>query len=644
MNSTISSPSNKSASEVQHLFVLANVQQIVYGSPNPTLTFQVYGDGDPANTLSASVSCTAPNARNASPPTYAITCSGPATPPSLPAVGVSYNIAYNNGTVHAPGVLTITPLPITVAAVTDSKMYDGTTNSTKVPSIAPALIAGDAASFTQAFDSKNAGARTLLSSGSVNDGNGGQNYAVTLVNAAGSITPAPLTITAQTNTKRYDATSNASAVPVASGLKGTDTVTGLAETYDNPNVGQARTLSVSPGYTVNDGNGGQNYVPVTLVTNTTGVISSAPLTITAVTNTKTYDKTTGAAAVPVVSGLKGTDTVTGVAERYDTANAGSGKTLSVSAYTVNDGNGGKNYTVTTASVATGVINPAPLTITAQANTKTYDKTINAAAVPTVSGMISGDTTTGLAETYDAANAGSGKTLSVSAYTVNDGNAGKNYAVTTVANTTGIINPAPLRFTAKTNTKIYDATTSAAAVPTVSGLIAPDTVTGLAEAYDTPNVGSGKTLSVSTYSVNDGNAGKNYSVTTVPNTTGSILWTFGLSPLKSPANLGSAVPVNWTIQNAAGAFISDLSTLREMDSVFNGPAPRSGCVASLTGPSQILYSPATGATGGSNFRLVSNGYQFNWDSTTATATGPGCYTLKLTLNDGTSKVTNAVQLK
>src|SRR5205823_12440001 len=77
---------------------------------------------------------------------------------------------------------------------------------------------------------------------------------------------------------------------------------------------------------------------VTTVADTTGVISAKALTITAQTNSKTYDSTTSAAAVPVVVGLVGSDTVTGKAETYDTANAGVGKTLSVSAYTVNDGN------------------------------------------------------------------------------------------------------------------------------------------------------------------------------------------------------------------------------------------------------------------------------------------------------------------
>src|SRR5262249_23187493 len=196
-----------------------------------------------------------------------------------------------------------------------------------------------------------------------------------------------------------------------------------------------------------------------------------------------------------------------------------------------------------------------------------------------------------------------------------------------------------------NAKVVDGNTSAAAVPTVAGLKGSDTVTGLAETYDNPNVGTGKTLSVTSYTVNDGNGGLNYTVTLVANNTGVITWIFALTgPLKSPAQLGSAVPVAWTLQNGSGAYITDLTTLVKLESVFNGAAPLTGCVASLVGTYQTLYSPPNGSTGNSSFRVVSPGFQFNWDTTTATATGTGCYTVKITLNDGTSKMTNGVQLK
>ncbi|MGA2180726.1 MAG: YDG domain-containing protein, partial [Verrucomicrobiota bacterium] len=236
-----------------------------------------------------------------------------------------------------------------------------------------------------------------------------------------------------------------------SGLQGSDSVTGLAETYDTKNAGTDKTLSVSA-YTVNDGNDGNNYT-VSTVASTAGVINPATLTITAAVNTKTYDGMTSASATPTTSGLQGSDSVTGLAETYDTKNAGTDKTLSVSAYTVNDGNSGNNYTVSTVASTAGVINKAVLTITAAANTKTYDCSTFALATPMVSGLQGSDSVSGLAETYDTKNTGTGKTLNVSAFTVNDGNAGGNYTVSSIANTAGVITPATLTVAADNKSKI-----------------------------------------------------------------------------------------------------------------------------------------------------------------------------------------------
>ena len=156
-----------------------------------------------------------------------------------------------------------------------------------------------------------------------------------------------------------------------------------------------------------------------------------------------------------------------------------------------------NYALIQQPIVIGTITRRALSITAQANTKIYDGTAGAATVPTVSGLVGADSVTGLAEVYSDLNTGSNKTLSVSAYTINDGNNGNNYTVTKLTNTTGVINKATLTITATTNTKTYDSTLNAAALPTVSGLIGNDSVTGLSELYDTANTGSGKTLSVNT---------------------------------------------------------------------------------------------------------------------------------------------------
>jgi hypothetical protein len=125
----------------------------------------------------------------------------------------------------------------------------------------------------------------------------------------------------------------------------------------------------------------------------------------------------------------------------------------------------------------------------------------------------------------------------------------------------------------------------------------------------------------------------------------VAYTFIPSPLKSPAKLGSAVPVNWQLTDRQGNLVVSLSTIVKMESVFNGSVvPAGGCVASASGTRATLFNLPSGATGGSNLRLVSQGYQFNWDTTTAKTTGTGCYTVLIYLDDQSNpKMTGAVQL-
>ena len=129
---------------------------------------------------------------------------------------------------------------------------------------------------------------------------------------------------------------------------------------------------------------------------------------------------------------------------------------------------------------------------------------------------------------------------------------------------------------------------------------------------------------------------------------TVVYAVTLLPVKGPATQGSAVPVTWELKDALGASVTSLSSLLTMESVFNGPMPSGGCVASTTGTRETLYSPANGSTGKSSFRYVPP-YQFNWDTTTTatapTITGKGCYTVLIYLDDGsTPKMTTPVQLK
>ena len=116
--------------------------------------------------------------------------------------------------------------------------------------------------------------------------------------------------------------------------------------------------------------------------------------MTAAVNSKTYDGTTSAAATPTITAgsLQSGDTATACTETYADRNVGTGKTLTPAGRCI-DGNSGLNYSYAYTAVTTGVIAQTNLTVTAAANSKTYDGTTSAAATPTITAgsLQSGDT-------------------------------------------------------------------------------------------------------------------------------------------------------------------------------------------------------------------------------------------------------------
>ena len=158
-------------------------------------------------------------------------------------------------------------------------------------------------------------------------------------------------------------------------------------------------------------------------------------------NTKIYDATTSAAALPLVSGVSTDDTVSGLAESYDNPNAGTGKTLSVSTFTINDGNGGGNYDVSRIARADGVITKADQTITwANPAAIVYSTSLGGAQLnAVVSGVSGGSTPGGLtytppAETVLPAGA---NTLHVDAAATMNYNAAQKDVIVSVIYTSGM---------------------------------------------------------------------------------------------------------------------------------------------------------------------------------------------------------------
>ena len=90
--------------------------------------------------------------------------------------------------------------------------------------------------------------------------------------------------------------------------------------------------------------------------------------------------------------------MTGLAEVYSDANAGSGKALNVSTYVVNDGNSGHNYNISTTPNFTAINAATPgVSASATPNPVTYGNQVALGA--TISGPVGGATPSGSVQFY-----------------------------------------------------------------------------------------------------------------------------------------------------------------------------------------------------------------------------------------------------
>jgi MBG domain/MBG domain (YGX type) len=353
-------------------------------------------------------------------------------------IGTGSSLTLNNLTTSQAGVFTVI-ISGTCNSVTNSAALtvnkatasitlgslNQTYNGSAKPATAITTPSGLAVTFTYNGSTTaptSAGSYTVV--GTINDPNyqGSTTGTLVIARASGSLTLGSLNQTYNGSAKP------ATAITTPSGLA-------VTFTYNGSTTAPTSAGNYTVVGTIND----PNYQG-----STTGtlVISPAPLTITATANTKTYDGTTNAAAIPTVTGLQGFDSVTALAETYDTRNAGTGKTLNVSAYVVNDGNAGANYLVTTSANSAGVINPATLTVTADDQSKECGQP-NPLLTASYSGFVSGENTNVL---MSAAVLNTTATLNspAGAYPITaSGAAAANYAVNYAVGTLVVIPPLQL---------------------------------------------------------------------------------------------------------------------------------------------------------------------------------------------------------
>jgi len=257
--------------------------------------------------------------------------------------------------------------------------------------------------------------------------------------------------------------------------------------------------------------------PISAILSPTGVLSNyiityntanftitpASITITAQHDERVYNGTNSSSVAPqITSGTLVTGDTATLTQSFNNKNAGTGKTLSAAASTINDDNSGNNYAITFVNNTTGTITRYDLEVTAVTDSKGYDGTTSSVGFPSITlGTLQGSDTAAWTQTYDNKNAGTGKTLTP-AGTINDGNGGLNYRIVFNTVSSGSIAKRAITVTAQTDTREYNDTGNST------------------QSFENRNVGANKKLTPAG-SVSDGNSGNNYLVSFADNVTGVI---------------------------------------------------------------------------------------------------------------------------
>ncbi|MER2252821.1 MBG domain-containing protein [Methylorubrum podarium] len=505
--------------------VTADAQSRLYGDANPSLTYTTTSLGSGA-ALSGSLATAAGPASDVDP--YPIT-QGTLTASANP----NYALTYVGAT------LTVTPRPLTVTGGTISRVYgdanptsttafsaptgsagsgSGLVNGDTIASVALASATADATSGVGGYSFTPGSA--LFGTGSA------ANYQISYAPGTLSVTPRPVTVTADAQTRLYgDANPSLTYTTTSLGsgapLSGTLTTADATASVGSYAIGQGTlTGTANPNYAL-------TYVGANLT------ITPRPLIVTGGTISRLYGDanpvTTTAFTAPAGSagsggGLVNGDTISSVAVASATADAASG----VGSYGFTPGSAlfstgsAANYQIRYVP-GTLLVTARPVTITADAQTRLYGEP-NPSLTYTATSLGSGAPLSGSLATADA-------TTGVGSYAIGQGTltgtANPNYALTYVgANLT--IDPRPLIVTGGTISRVYGdanpATTTAFVAPTGStgsggGLVNGDTIASVAVASVTADATTG----VGSYGFTPGSArfsagsAGNYRISYVPGT-------------------------------------------------------------------------------------------------------------------------------
>jgi 6-phosphogluconolactonase (cycloisomerase 2 family) len=477
------------------LTVTVNNATRAYGDPNPAFTGTITGIKNGDN-ITATYSTTATQTSPAG--TYPITA-------TLSDNGTgalkNYAVTINNGT------LTVTQAALVVTANNAARLY-GDPNPTFTGTIA-GIKNGDnitAIYTTPATPASPVGTYPIIPSLSDNGTGALANYTVTANNGSLTVSPAPLTVTANNATRAFGAPNPAFTGTIV-GIKNNDNITATYSTPATQNS-PAGTYPIIPAVSDN-GTGVLGNYSVTL-NNGTLTITTAVITVTA-NNASRFYGDPNPVFTGTITGLQNGDNITA------TYASPADPTSPVGTYpiipTLSDNGTGAlaNYTVVSNN---GVltVNPAPLTVTVASVSRLYGDP-NPAFSVTIVGIKNGDPITAAVSTTADPTSPVG-TYPIVATLVDPNNKLSNYAVT-INNGTLTINPAPLSVTAENASRLFG-TPNPPLTGIVSGIKNGDPITATYSTTATATSPVGTYPITSTLADPAGKLG-NYSVTSTDGT-------------------------------------------------------------------------------------------------------------------------------
>ncbi len=346
-----------------------------------------------------------------------------------------------------------------------------------------------------------------------------------------SVTARPVSISGITaSNKVYDASTSVNlsgTASIATVNSDAITINAGSASFADKNVGTGKAVTVT-GFSLS-GDKAANYI-LSQPTGLSANITPASLTVAGVSaSSKVYDSTASVSLVgaPTVSAL-GADaiSVSGGSGSFADKNVGTGKSVTVSGYTLSGTYAG-NYSLSQPTGLTASITPASIVVNGvAASNKVYDGATSATltGTPTVSALGSDSlSVAGGVGSFADKSVGIAKSVTVSGYTLSGADAG-NYTLMQPSGLSANISSLGLTITGVTaSNKVYDGTTIDVLTgsPTISGTGGDIlTVSGGIGSFADKNVGTGKSVTVSGYTLSGTNAA-NYTLTQPTGLTANI---------------------------------------------------------------------------------------------------------------------------